>query len=181
MIWNLPNILTLIRFILSFLLLWALLVTRWSWALWLFLVGSATDMIDGALARLLHQKTRIGAFLDPMADKLLLFFAFLLLTIHGWIPVWITSLVILRDLMITGGIFFLHYKKVRVDFHPTLVSKANTFCQMLVLTIALMNAAYQTGDLVYGYDRLLVGLLTVISGVQYFQTGLRFLREARAT
>ncbi len=180
MIWNLPNILTLSRFVIAALFLYYAVHEDWRIALWLFASGALTDMIDGTIARLFKQKTAMGAFLDPMADKILMFSGFMILAFKGGMPVWLTGLVVLRDLMITFGILFFYLRGTAIPYEPTWLSKVTTLSQILTLSLALAALAYQTGDLVYGYDRLLAGVLTLMTLFQYLFRGLNILKESNA-
>lgn len=178
--WNIPNLLTVSRLLLSFVFLFFGVRQSWGIAFWIFMIASLTDLIDGTVARLLKQWSEGGAVLDPLADKLLMFFGYLSLTLGGWLPVWLTVLVVGRDLMIGGGVLLLKLKRIVVEYRPTRLSKATTFCQMLAACLALIAAAYRTGDWAFGYDRMLAGALTLVTTVQYFGIGLRVLRGSHA-
>lgn len=173
---NLPNLLTLCRVPIAGAFLFYALQGRWVISFWLFVIGAVTDMVDGALARLLHQKTQTGAFLDPMADKLLMFFGFLTLALSGFLPWWLFTLVFARDLMISAGVFFLRARKIPHLYQPTFLSKANTFFQFFTVSVALYVAAFGIMRGV-AYEQWMAGLLTVVTGVQYFRIGLRILKN----
>lgn len=173
MIWNLPNLLTCLRGVIALGFLFFSLQGSWLISFWLFTAGALTDMVDGALARLLRQKTAVGAFLDPVADKLLMLFGFLSLTRFGLLPLWLTLVVVARDLMISGGVFFFWRKKIAVVYRPTLLSKMTTLFQILTLLGALWAASY--GSRRPGYEGIIAGGLTLASGIQYFIMGLKIL------
>lgn len=177
---NLPNLLTASRVIASFFLLFCGLQRNWEAAFWLFGFAALTDMMDGALARLLRQRTRLGAFLDPMADKLLMFFSFLILTLGGWIPWFLTGLVIARDLFITLGVFYLRFKKIRIVYRPTYLSKMTTLFQIVTVLSAfwlVRESIHGTsGDFFQEILPVLIGittLLTAVTGIQYYRIGKR--------
>ncbi|MBI2083650.1 MAG: CDP-alcohol phosphatidyltransferase family protein [Deltaproteobacteria bacterium] len=176
---NLPNLLTGSRVILGGVFLFFVLQDVWPTAFWIFLVAAATDLIDGAVARLFDQKTQAGAILDGAADKILMSLGFVSLTAKGWLPLWLTVFVLLKDLMVTGGIVYFRIKKVALTYHASILSKSATFFQILTLSFALLNASFGVGDFVYGYDRLLAGLLTAMATIQYFYMGLGILRESQ--
>ncbi len=174
--WNLPNLLTLCGIPIAVAFLVYAIEGRWMIAFWLFVIGALTDMVDGTLARLLHKKTNTGAFLDPMADKLLMFFGFLTLTLNHLIPWWLFALVFARDLMISLGVFYLRSRKIPLVYHPTILSKATTFFQFLTVSLALYAAAFGAvrGE---GYGQWITGVLTAVTGVQYFTIGLKLLGD----
>lgn len=184
---NLPNLLTLTRIAGSFLFLSLMLHENWPWALLVFSLAALTDMIDGALARLLHQRTRLGGFLDPTADKFLMFCGFFVLTWKGIIPLWVTGIVVARDLMITVGIFYFLARKVTFAFRPTYLSKATTLLQIMTLLgylcdlyrqAPLMIVSYVLPDWLF-YLTVATGAITVTTGIQYIRIGWRILHEAR--
>ncbi|KJU84484.1 CDP-diacylglycerol/glycerol-3-phosphate 3-phosphatidyltransferase, partial [Candidatus Magnetobacterium bavaricum] len=83
-------------------------------ALWLFVFASVTDILDGLIARLARQQTELGRFLDPIADKLLLVTSYVVFAYYGWVPVWLTVGILLRDLTLVAALatFYLVYKFV---------------------------------------------------------------------
>lgn len=178
-IWNLPNSLTLLRLVVAVVYLLLALQGEWRTAFWLFVIGGFTDMVDGALARLLRQKTRTGAILDPAADKLLMFFGFLSLLLVGGVPVWFFWLVFLRDLMISAGVLYFCLKKIYIEYRPTLLSKATTLAQIITLVLALGHAAYQWPQRPLSY--WITGFLTACSGIQYVGMGLGLLKKNHET
>ena len=100
---NLPNILTLTRVLLIPLFVILIINKHFGWALITFAIAGITDGIDGLIARITHQRTELGAYLDPIADKLLLFAAFITLAIIEIIPSWLVVIVITRDVIILVG------------------------------------------------------------------------------
>lgn len=143
-----------------------------------FLLACATDGVDGYLARKLNQKTTLGSYLDPIADKLLLLSGFLSLTLMSnlppsmRIPAWVTVPVIARDMIILIGsaIIFLLTGKLKVE--PLFIGKFTTVFQMLTLFFSLVNAPEPTRFLLF----VCTVTLTVLSGARYIQTGERLLR-----
>jgi cardiolipin synthase len=178
---NAANLLTGSRVILSFVFLYFVAEANWRVGLTVFVVAAFTDLIDGSIARWLNQRTQLGAILDGASDKLLILFGFLALSWFRFLPIWLTVLVILKDLMVSGGILTLRLKRIPMNYSSSILSKANTSLLFLVLTLGLIHAAYGVGDLAYGYDRLLAGLLTVFTTIQYFQKGLKLLKGSHAS
>ncbi len=172
MSWTFPNLLSFSRMALTPLLVIALLQGRTGRALVIFLVAGMTDLLDGLAARTLHQESRLGEVLDPIADKLLLTTTFVMLTIPGihegvLIPVWLTVLVIARDIgiLVVAAAMFL---TVRVSsFPPMPLSKVNTGAQILAVLLALTSGLVAGLELPATICFYLVGALTVVTGLQY--------------
>lgn len=180
-VWNVPNLLTATRILLACLFLAAGLRHSWVIAFWIFVVAAFTDMADGALARILGQRTRIGAFLDPVADKVLMNIGFILTGIRGYLPLWLVAIVLLRDLVISAGVFFFsRIRHVALVYRPLLISKAATFFQMVSLFLALFQAAYLTPSPVKGVAHGATAFFTVLSGILYTRQGIGLLRGSDA-
>lgn len=181
-----PNLLTYFRMAASFVLLYFGILGRWDLAYPVFLAAAATDLVDGTIARVLRQGTRLGAFLDPVADKLLMFAGFLSLTWGGFLPWPVTSLVFARDAYIGVGVVILKRSGITIVYRPTYLSKLTTFFQILTLFAAftrtqdMASARSFLGDL--PYDTLwsfVLGtttVLTAVTAVQYTRIGWRLLR-----
>lgn len=154
---NLANWLTLLRLCLVPLVIVAISQHRFDMALVGFVVAGATDAIDGYIARRFDQVTELGALLDPIADKALLMSIFASLGILGIIPVWLVILVVARDVMIMGAVIVSWLLDNPVEIRPLMVSKANTFAQIVF-------AAYKLLALGYGVDlpMLDLGLMAAV-------------------
>jgi cardiolipin synthase len=134
-----PNMLTMLRlFALPFLVI-MILDGRWEFGFSLMMVAGITDAFDGLLARVLHQHTTLGQYLDPIADKLLLSTLFITLTHAGLIPRYVTVLVFSRDLGILLISTLLFVTNTLRDFRPSLFGKLNTFVQIVVV-VGVMGA-----------------------------------------
>src|SRR5580658_7293369 len=125
-----PNLLTLLRICLMPFLVAAILEGRYGLGFWLFVVAGLTDALDGTLARMLHQSTALGQYLDPVADKLLLSTLFLVLTHKGLIPTTVTVLVFGRDVGILLVAAILYAAVGRREFSPSIFGKVNTVIQV---------------------------------------------------
>ncbi|MDE3105228.1 MAG: CDP-alcohol phosphatidyltransferase family protein [Acidobacteriota bacterium] len=133
-----PNLLTLARlFLLPFLVI-EILDGRMRLAFVLFLVAGISDALDGLLARMLSQRTKLGEYLDPIADKLLLSTLFMVLTHVGLIPRYVTVLVFSRDLGILLISTLLYVTNTLRDFRPSFFGKLNTLVQIVVVTTVLV-------------------------------------------
>ncbi len=164
---NLPNILTLARILITPIFIICLIKGAYQMALLVFTLAGVTDGLDGLLARLLNQKTSLGAFLDPIADKLLLVSAFVTLAVQGAIPAWLTVVVISRDVLIIIGIAILEVNKVAYQIKPSMVSKCTTVAQLV--TIFLLLLSIQTSGVEHALLPVywLTTALSVASGLHY--------------
>jgi len=141
MTWNTANLLTLARILLIPFILYWLGQERYALTLFLFLVMAITDILDGWIARRWKQKTLLGSYLDPIADKLLLVSVFVTLAWMGQIPIWLVIWTVLRDLLILVSAVFVRLSVGAISFPPTLWGKLTTFFQLaLVLAVLLVNA-----------------------------------------
>ncbi len=168
---QLPNAITLSRIALVPVLILALKGRHFGTALAIFLVAGVSDALDGFLAKRLNMTSRLGAILDPAADKILLVSAYVMLTVLEYIPFWLMLGVAFRDLLIVGG--YLAYTSLfgPVTMRPSYLSKLNTFMQISLICVILAQQAM--GLTLAGADRVLdyaVLATTVASGVHYLWT-----------
>ena len=164
-----PNLLTLLRICLAPFLVAAVLEAHYALSFGLFVAAGLTDALDGALARVLKQRTQLGQYLDPVADKLLLSTLFLVLTHLGLIPATVTVLVFGRDVGILVVAAILYAAAGRREFSPSLLGKANTVAQVTAVAAVLLH---QLTTAQWVADFRLLALyatiaLTVGSGFQY--------------
>lgn len=149
-------------------------------ALAAFAAAAATDVLDGLVARALHQRTRLGAFLDPIADKLLAACALVALAAAGTLPAWLPALVVSRDLAQLAGAAFLRTTHHAVPVAPTRIGKYATVALALTVVVALVGdfGSYPPGEIrpFVAAFALLAAQCVAISFVQYF---LFFLRAVR--
>jgi cardiolipin synthase len=164
-----PNLLTLLRlFIIPFLII-EILDGRYRSAFALFVLAGVSDAFDGLVARWLQQHTRLGQYLDPIADKLLLSTLFVVLTHVGLVPRYVTVLVFSRDLGILLISTLLFATGTLRDFRPSLLGKLNTVAQIVGLTVVLVEQVWpglQLGLLREGLLRTIASLAPV-SAAQY--------------
>jgi len=164
-----PNQLTLLRLLFIPFIVISILDNEWKWALGLFVLAGLTDNLDGLLARLLKQKTVLGQYLDPIADKLLLSTLFLVLSFAGKIPWKFTVLVFSRDVGIVVTSAIVYATTPLRDFHPSIFGKANTVAQIVTLFFVMLREVYPAAWVTYAGAAFLwiTVALTVISGVHY--------------
>ena len=142
---SIPNQLTMVRMLVLPFILIAMIYRQHDTALWLFVAAGLTDAVDGLVARRFNQKTRLGAFLDPMADKLLLSSAFVVQALIGVLPWWVTILVLSRDLIIMATVVVMILATPIRDFPPSIFGKVNTAVQFLTILAVVVHNAEQTG------------------------------------
>ncbi|MEN8204455.1 MAG: CDP-alcohol phosphatidyltransferase family protein [Pseudomonadota bacterium] len=176
---DIPNLITGFRFLLVPPVVMLLLNERFGAALILFGVAGLSDGLDGYLAKRNNWTSRLGALMDPLADKLLLVSCFVTLGWMGWIPLWLVALVVLRDLVIVGGAIMFHMRVERLEAEPSMVSKLNTFAQiLLVLAVIFSQGIHELPPL--WLDIILYSVLatTLWSGFDYVWTwGRRALNK----
>src|SRR5215470_1488185 len=166
------NLLTVLRLILIPVFVTALYYQRFTWALGVFFAAAVTDGLDGLAARSFNQKTQLGAILDPMADKLLLVTAFVILslprfTLTAPIPFWLTAVVISRDVIIVLASAVINMTTGFSKFRPSILGKLNTFVQIVMIVFFLTANAFQilSGYLPVVYYATLG--MAVLSGLHY--------------
>jgi len=184
---NIANGLTAARVLLVPYFAFLLISGRGKGALLVFAVCGATDALDGLLARWLRQRTLVGALLDPIADKLLMATAFIVLSYVHIVPLRLAIMVISRDIIILVGSFLYLLLFDASDIRPTTLSKANTAVQVLTVIYFLAIAAFPAEAKSLGagrgtlHDRAVTWVCaatTVVSGLQYLYIGIRKLSDA---
>jgi cardiolipin synthase (CMP-forming) len=167
-----PNLLTLTRILLTPLLIWFLVERRLNEALVVFSIAGMTDGLDGLVARLLQQKSRLGAILDPLADKFLLVSAMLILCRIGLIPVWLVIIAVARDVVIVMGTALLLMLRYQVEIRPTLLGKLTTLMQLLAVLLALSSSLIATSAWINSLVFAVAAVFSIASGVEYVRKGI---------
>jgi cardiolipin synthase len=177
---NVPNSLTVLRILLIPVFVGFLIYERYDYALGTLLIAALTDGLDGTIARVANQRTRLGAYLDPLADKLLLTSGFLTLSILHLIPLWVAILVVSRDFILLTGTLLARLTESRVDISPTMLGKGTTLFQLAYLWLVVLLASRHM-DLLLLQPLLyfMVGL-TVLSGLHYLYRGVMHVSAGEA-
>ena len=181
---NLPNTLTLLRILTIPFFLECLAYHLYWEALVIFAIGGLTDFLDGLTARWMNQQTALGAYLDPVADKLLVITSYIMLGSIDGIPMWLTVVVVARDFIIVIGYGIIYVLvEERLQVRPSRIGKWSTTLQLLTLALAL--AALHDSHL-FSPDVLtlfvaLTALATIASGCQYLYRGLVWLQRKAPT
>lgn len=165
---NLPNIISLGRLLSVPVVIYLILNDFMTAAFWLFIAAGISDGLDGYLAKALGQSSALGAYLDPIADKVLLVGVYLTLGQAGHLPTWLVIMVVFRDLIIVGGIILLHISNSGIRMRPLLISKVNTAAQIALIALVLVELGLEIefggflNVLIY-----VVGATTIASGASY--------------
>lgn len=173
---NLPNLITLGRVILVPIVFWLLVSEQLQLAFFLFLVAGVSDAVDGFLAKRFNWETELGAYLDPIADKLLIVCIFIALGVTGRLPSWLVILVVSRDVLIVIAVVLSWLLEHPTPMRPLTVSKLNTVAQIVLAGTVLADNGFQLR--LDGPVLVLVWLtaaLTVASLFAYLRIWLRHM------
>jgi cardiolipin synthase len=169
---NIPNTFTIIRIVIIPAFVTSVVYKRYDYALYLFVTAALTDIFDGLFARLKNQRTALGTFLDPLADKFLLVTSFVIFSIYGWIPKWLTITVISRDIIVVTGWFLLYLVTGKSRVEPSVFGKATIWLQSMLIAYVLIEINLPgLPDLPPLFSVLTAGI-TILSGLHYIHRGL---------
>jgi cardiolipin synthase len=172
---TLPNAITLLRILLTPLLVWLLLDHRMKQALLVFLIAGFSDGLDGLIARVFHQKSKLGAYLDPLADKLLLVSSFILLGHMKKIPYWLVIITVSRDAIIVLGIIALmHQLRLKSNLW---CSASSTFAQLTIFVV--LGSVYFAPSMGADVAVHRYGNVSIASGLHYILRGIRLWEAQR--
>jgi len=174
---SIPNILTLVRILLTPVFVILLLRDLFPMALLVFAIAGISDGLDGLIARYMNQRTPLGAYLDPAADKLLLISSFVALAVLGIIPPWVTVIVIARDVIILLGLAIFTLTEKKYEISPTLVSKCTTTAQIVTVLVTLYDPTHMKLAMLYPVLLWCTAILTTLSGLHYIFIGMNILQE----
>ena len=165
---QIPNCICVVRILLVLPIVMFLIQGQWQWALALIFVAGFSDALDGFLAKQFNWRTRLGGLLDPLADKLLLVSVFVTLAALGYAPVWLTAVVIGRDLVIVSGAVAFNLLIGPVRPEPSRISKLNTAFQLLYILFVISHQGFgwprEISITVIGAGVLFT---SVVSGIDY--------------
>ncbi len=174
-----PNLITLTRLLLVPLTIWLILGGRFGTAFWVFIAAGLSDALDGFIAKRFDCRTRLGALLDPIADKALLASVYVTLGVAGHLPNWIVILVVFRDVMIIGGYLLVQSIAAPQRFDPLYISKINTSMQIVLVGCVLAMLGLGTnGGIVTVALVDVVAATTVLSGLSYLVRWARILSRS---
>src|SRR5262249_24736712 len=165
---NLPNLISLARLLLVPAAIWLILVGRYGLAFWILVAAGISDALDGFIAKRFDSRTRLGALLDPLADKAMLVSVYIALGIAHQLWTWLVILVVVRDVMIVGGFLLIQAIALPKQHDPLYISKVNTGVQITLVgfVLARLGLGGEPGwaDIVLS---LAVAATTVSSGLSY--------------
>lgn len=176
---GLANWLTVLRILLVPVFVTLLVYRKPGPAVLVFATAALTDLLDGWVARRQGMQSRLGAFLDPLADKILLTASFVMLTWLKVLPFWITAVVLSRDVLLALGSLLIHMVGARMYPRPTWAGKAATFFQILTVLGGVLGHYYAQRRFVPAPLLWLAAGFTLLSGLQYLAQGMRFLNAAQ--
>jgi cardiolipin synthase len=173
---NLPNLISLARLLLVPAEIWLIFDGRYGLAFWVLVGAGISDALDGFIAKRFDRRTRLGAMLDPFADKAMLVSVYITLGIIHQLEPWLVVLVVVRDALIVGGFLLIQAVAVGKHSDPLFISKLNTGAQIILIGFVLarlgLDAAPGWPDLVLS---LVVAATTIVSGLSYLVRSTRIL------
>jgi len=170
---NLPNSLTVLRILLVPVFVGLLLYEHYDSALITLLIAALTDILDGMVARLTDQRTRLGEYLDPLADKLLLMSAIITLSVLEFIPIWAVILVVSRDAILLAGTLVANLTETDIDISPTALGKGTTFAQICYVIAVMLHVTGKVTEFLVEPFLWVMVTLTIGSGVHYLLRGIQ--------
>lgn len=172
----LPNLITIARIISVPFIISLLLDEDYLFTFWLFFIAGASDGVDGYLAKHFDARTRLGAFMDPLADKVLLTALFIALGIQELLPTWLVVLVVSRDMAIVGSILLSNAMGYEIEIRPQFMSKVNTTMQIILVFLVLATLAFSIDDpLILAYGVPIVATTTILSWLGYLWSWILIL------
>lgn len=176
---NLPNLISLGRLLLVPLTIWLILGGRYGIAFWVFVVAGVSDALDGFIAKRFNRRTRLGALLDPVADKALLVSVYVTLGLAHQLWTSLVILVVFRDVMIVGGFLLIQAIAAPKNYGPLYISKINTGLQIALVAFVLARLGLAAERSIFDVVlSLAVVMTTVLSGISYIVRWARILARS---
>jgi len=177
---NLPNSLTIFRILLVPVFVGLLLYEHYDSALVTLLIAALTDILDGMIARMTDQRTRLGEYLDPLADKLLLMSAIITLSFLHFIPIWAVIVVVSRDAILLTGTLVANLTEINIDISPTILGKSTTFAQICYVIATMLFVTGRVPIALVEPFLWVMVVLTVGSGTHYLFRGIQYLNGSHS-
>lgn len=173
---NAANLITLMRLLLVPAIVWLILEGLHGLALWVFALAAISDGVDGYIAKHCDQRTRLGSFLDPIADKAMLVSIYVTLGSQEHLPSWLVILVVSRDVLIVGGVVLSYALGYALKMEPLMISKANTVAQIALAVLVLVMLGLEIMQPhVIEIAVVIVAATTVLSGASYLVGWVRHM------
>ncbi len=164
---QIPNIITGVRFLLVPPMMWLLFEGRFGMALGVFALMGLSDALDGFLAKTYDWRTRLGEYIDPLADTTMLMGSYITLGILGLLPLWLVTIVIVRDVVIMTGAIAYHFLTHQLTMAPSIISKVNTASQIILVLFVILAQLMSLPDMLIQALIVVTLFTTVASGVAY--------------
>ena len=184
---SLPNIISMARLLSVPVVVYLIMGGYFTATFWLFVAAAVSDAVDGYLAKRLKQYSTLGAYLDPIADKVMLVSVFLVLGSLGHLPLWIVLLVVSRDALIVGGALLLWMLARSPRMKPLMISKVNTVCQIVLAVAVLARLGLGlpikftvTSGAIVDILMVVVATTTLTSGASYLVAWARNMNHTEA-
>ena len=174
---NIPNFITLGRILAVPVVFWLLINNETKLAFFIFLVAGISDAVDGYLAKRFNWRTELGAYLDPLADKLLIVSIFIALAVSSMLPLWLVLAVVTRDILIIAAVMLSWLLDHPVRIKPLVISKANTTAQIMLALTVLADEGFMLG--LNGIRMIMVwitGVFTILSLIAYLVAWQRHMK-----
>lgn len=179
--WSVPNLLTILRIFLVPFFIIMVIEKKFAPALSALTIAGISDALDGFIARYFNQRTELGAYLDPIADKLLMLSSYVCLGYTGILPDWLCVIVISRDVLLVMGIGICSVANIKIEINPSKISKLNTVAQISTIFFVLLTkvVVWNIDDAVYSAFFYTTAGLTIISACQYAYRGLNIIQPGK--
>ncbi len=165
---NIPNVISLGRILIVPVCVWLILKDAIAAAFWLFVAAAISDAVDGFIAKRFDCVTKLGGYLDPIADKALLVSVFVSLGVEGYLPLWLIILVVFRDLLIISGAILYQTMTQSLSMEPLMISKINTTSQLVLVGFVMGDTAFQLSlGIMLDIGIIVVAATTFLSGAIY--------------
>ncbi|MFZ0448266.1 MAG: CDP-alcohol phosphatidyltransferase family protein [Desulfatiglandaceae bacterium] len=174
---TLPNLITSLRIILAPIFVIYSIRGDFRAALIVFIIAGLSDGADGLIARWFNQKSKMGAYLDPLADKILLVTAFVVLSIKEYIPPWLTVMAISRDILILLGVLILFLNRMDITIRPSILSKVTTCLQLGTVFMVLSKDYFPFFFHLNIYVFWATAIFTISSGLHYMHYWFKVMGE----
>lgn len=176
---TIPNALTILRILLIPVIVGFLVYDHFDYALWTLLFAALTDALDGSIARMANQKTEFGAYLDPLADKLLLMTLFISFSLLDMVPAWSVIVVVSRDAILLTGTLLARLTDTIIDASPSVLGKATTLFQLSYIILVLAFYSRQLDPVQLTPLLYTMSILTIASGLHYIIRGVSNMNSSQ--
>lgn len=172
-----PNLITSIRLIMTPIFVIYLIDDELLSAMIVFVLSGVSDGIDGLVARLFNQKSKLGTYLDPLADKIILVTAYVALAVRHLLPSWLAVTVLARDVLILLGVLVMSLQRMDFNIKPSMLSKITTCLQFITVVAVLGRDYLKLPPELHIYLLYVTAVFTIASGLHYMHYWFKFMGE----